>query len=544
MTHEDIPEEDLAERRDSATQKLEFGTLGIGLILFVMGLAVGFPLAMIGTSFLTDNAGLIVAIVLTIAIFVGLTGAIILLFRKKILSFLFNLSTSQLDQFSKPLSETARNIMDRKADAAVDSAEELTKLLLARWTWLATRRWLIGSLTGLIAALAALAGTTLLFRQNELLAIQLVRLDQQNELLATQIELGEAQRSAGILPGLLDIGDKLAQETETLKDDGRPAPFFQLTELSDGIRARIIAATQSTRPYRYLKTSAIDPNDIDSLNRLAMARRPEIIGDPKIVTELEALKNESALLDRPTSPERGVILSMLYGSGVLETELLSFYGADFAFAEVTIGTLNVMSFQFARLRFSSFRRIALNSIPFGGAELDHASFHGSVLTNCVFSGIASSDIKPPYSGDASVPVMRTNMAGTVFTDTVVMNTKFAHVNGLGMNFDGALLSEADFTGASIGGTTFVNAVLVAPVFSGAYLNSVDFDGAITFEEDFLDRIAAEAAPGSFVKDRFALEEISRNDVDQHPLAIQMFAVPEALVADKKIYRVNRVEPFG
>lgn len=541
---QDIPtDEETAELRDTTTNRREFGALGIGLILFIMGLAVGFPLAIIGTSFLTENAGLIVAIVLTITMLIALTGAIILLFRKKILSFLFNLSATQLDQFSKPLSETARHIVDRQPAEAVNSAEELTRLLLARWTWIATRRWLIGSLTGLIAALAALAGTALLFRQNELLAIQLDRLDQQNELLTTQIELGEAQRSAGILPGLLDIGDQLAQETDLLGADDKAGPPFRLEDLTDGLRARIIAASQSARPYRYLQTSAVDPNDVDGLNRLALSRRPEILTNPETAAEIEQMKSDSALLKRPTSPERGVILSMLYGSGVFETELLSFYGADFAFAEVRIGTLNLMSFQFAKLRFSTFQRLALNSVEFGASELDHASFRSAVITKTSFSGLTADAVKPPYRSEPGIDVLPTNMAGADFTEAAITGSGFRSVNGIGMIFDDALLSEADFSGASIGGSTFLNALLVAPRFEGAFLNAVDFDGAIVFDPAFLDTLEEVAFQGTFRKSRFSIEPISTDELMAHPNAHQLFLVPETLIADKTPHRITRTEPW-
>ncbi len=541
---QDIPsDEETAELRDTTATTREFGTLGIGLILFVMGLAIGFPLAVIGTSFLTENAGMIVAVVLTVTLIIALVGALILLFRKKILTFLFNLSSAQLEQFSKPLSATARHIVDREPSAAMDSAEELTRLLLARWTWVATRRWLIGSLTGLIAALAALAGTALLFRQNELLAIQLDRLDQQNALLTTQIELGEAQRSAGILPGLLDIGDELAQETVALKADGRQAPVFELDELTDGLRARIIAASQSARPYRYLQTSAVDPYDVNGLNQLALARRPEIVKDADLAAKLADLKQDSALLNKPTSPERGVILSMLYGSGVYETELLSFYGADFAFAEVRIGTLNLMSFQFARLRFSSFQRLALNSVDFGGAELDHATFFSSVLANCSFSGLTAEKIKPPYGADPDVPVLRTNMAGTSFSNAVVIGSGFQKVNAIGMIFDNAILADTDFSGAGIGGSTFHNTILAGVSFKDALLTAVDFDGAIVFDGEFLDKLESEVAPGTFTKDRFAIEPVTQEVLASHPNSHHFYRIPPSLIEGKTPYRIKLIRPW-
>ena len=148
MDDDILTPEDKAELSEAAAKRLEFSTVTIGLILFMIGIAVGFPLAVIGTSFLTENAGILVSIILTLAGVIALMGTLILLFRRRILQFLFNVSATQLELFSRPLSETARSIMDKNPASAINSAEELTRLLLARWTWISTRRWLIGSLTG------------------------------------------------------------------------------------------------------------------------------------------------------------------------------------------------------------------------------------------------------------------------------------------------------------------------------------------------------------------------------------------------------------
>ncbi|WP_346898335.1 pentapeptide repeat-containing protein [uncultured Roseibium sp.] len=544
MDDDTLTPEDKAELSEAAAKRLEFSTVTIGLILFMIGIAVGFPLAVIGTSFLTENAGILVSIILTLAGVIALLGTLILLFRRRILQFLFNVSATQLELFSRPLSETARSIMDKNPASAINSAEELTRLLLARWTWISTRRWLIGSLTGLIASLAALAGTALLFRQNELIAIQTTRLEQQNDLLVTQIELGEAQRTAGIVQGLLEIGDKLSQETEALKNDGRPGAFFKLDELTNGIRARIIAATQSARPYRYLQTSLVNANDTNALNMLAMSRRPEILRNPELVAELAGRRNRGILREYPVSPERGVILSMLYSAGILETELLSFFGADFSYSEVAIDTLNLMTFRFARLRFSSFEHMALNSVTFGGASLDKARFRNSVLTKCDFSSIPSDKVEPPYRGDPGMAYMPTTMAGVDFTDAVVLDADFTNVHALAMNFDGALVSNTTFNGADIGGSTFRNAILVSPDFTGAGLQSVDFDGAIVFGADFLEKAMSQAQEGTFKPERFEMAEITFGEVETHPRAVQIFSVPEELISGQKPFRIKRVKPFG
>jgi len=523
----------------------EFDTspVGIGLLLFTLGIGVGFPLAIVGSEFLSVNADVVVTIVLTALFILCVIGTVFLIFRQRILRYLFNVSSAQLEQFAGPLAETARHIVDRKADAAASSAEKLTKLAFARWAWISTRRWLIGSLTGLLAAMAALAGTALLFRQNELLATQTVRLEQQNDLIKTQIGLGEAQRTAGLLPALLDIGAGLAGETEALLKDGRQSPIFQLSEISQGLRARMVATTLAVRPYRYLQGAAVDPRDTEGLIRHALSRRPEILKNPEITRRDLSRDPASTLIDRPTSPERGVIIALLHGAGIHQTELLSFVGADFSFADIRVPTLNLISFKFARLRFADFSRVYINSISFGAAELDHARFRHAVIKKCSFSGIPGDQVEPPYASDPSISNFRSNLAGVDFSNATILETGFSSINGLAMNFDNAILSQVNFDGAAISGSTFRNTVLVATSFKGTDVKSIDLDGAYVFEEDFLNRIAKETAKGTFVKGRFAAEAVDLSELGNHPMANQLFAIPETLISDKQLYRIKRVDEF-
>lgn len=59
--------------------------------------------------------------------------------------------------------------VQRDPTAAVAAARELVQLAPARYSWVTARRWIVASLTALIAAMAELAGTALLFKQNQLL---------------------------------------------------------------------------------------------------------------------------------------------------------------------------------------------------------------------------------------------------------------------------------------------------------------------------------------------------------------------------------------
>ena len=554
MAEDDIPEEVEAvaeavaedEEPEKTPRHRDSEPFGLGLVLFVLGICVGFPLAVIGSDFLTRNAGLIITFILIFVTFFGLLGITLLMLRRRILGFLFNLSATTLEQFAKPLSDTTRHIVARQSAAAVDSAEELAKLMLARWAWVSTRRWLIGSLTGLLAALAALAGTALLFRQNELLAVQLVRLDQQNDLLKTQTQLGEAQRSAAILPSLLDINADLAKETAALAKDGRGVAIYDLTELSDGLRGRMIAATLGARPYRYLQGGSVDERDMAALKSLAMARRPEILAE-SAKASLNQQVYETRLIDRPVSPERGIIIALLHAAGIHQTEDLSFYGADFSFAEVRLPVVNLMSFTFARLRFADFSWSTLNSVVFGAADLSHARFRNTVLSRCDFSGLTADQVKPPYKGVSTPALSPTTLDGVDFSRSFIVQSRFAHVEGLAANFDDTVLIEPDFADASIAGSTFRNAILIRPKIAGANLKAIDLDGAFVFEADFLGRLGKEAATdergSTFKVDRYSSEPVDFDTLGQHPLAARLAVALETVEVGDKVFRLKRVGEF-
>ncbi|MCC2113970.1 MAG: pentapeptide repeat-containing protein, partial [Hyphomicrobiales bacterium] len=248
------------------------------------------------------------------------------------------------------------------------------------------------------------------------------------------------------------------------------------------------------------------------------------------------------LVDRPTSSERGMILAMLFNSGIYETELLSFNGADFSFAEVRLPLVGQMTFRFARLQFADFSNNVLKLNDFRAAALDHARFRSAIVDRCDFSALSHDEVEPPYKGDPSVPLLHTKLAGADFGGAIVLSSRFAAVNGLVMSFDGALVSETDFTGSDLSGATFRDAILVAPNFSGTAMRSVDLDGAIVFDADFLKNLSGAVADGSFNADRFELTPIPIDEVGAHPLAVHLYRTPagEAETA----YRIKRVKPFG
>ncbi|MEP5009946.1 EAL domain-containing protein, partial [Roseobacter sp.] len=218
------------------------------------------------------------------------------------------------------------------------------------------------------------------------------------------------------------------------------------------------------------------------------------------------------LVDRPASPERGQLLTALLQSGVRDTEVLSFYGLDLSYAYAHGLLLPDVSAQAARLAYADLSYSQMLETDFGGASLTGARLRNTFLKDVSFASVPGSEIRPPYSKDLAF--YNTNMAGVDFHDAHLLRPDFSNIDGLAVQFDGATLVEPQFQDARISAGTFRGTVLLAPEFVGTDLRSVDFDGAIIDGADALDRIAAEAAEGSFQRARFEQSPITLEDALQ------------------------------
>lgn len=547
MSMEELSEEPEVNRPSQSAHGS--ARIGIALLIFALGLLCGIPVAMFGVDIIVDNAFVIFAVMFGLLLISAVLTAVIIAFRRPILQTVVRRSEVEMERFARPLAAVARFAAEQKVNEATEAAREVGELMLARYAWISTRRWMVATITAFVASIAALAGSALLFQQNQLLREQTGRIVEQNALLSQQIELGEAQRSTSIVPEILEIGAAVGTETNALAEDGREARFFLADELSPALRARIIAATVAARPYRYLETAMARASDSE-LNALALDRRtdlPDVLNATAAWRASEAaiaarsLQEADRLIDRPTSPERGQLLSILFNSRVMSTEELSWFGADFSFAEVRLQTFGAMSLRHALLRFADFSGVQIRQGEFGAAYLEQARFHRAVVADSNFGGIPHAEIEPPYIGDESLPVWRTQMAGADFGGALIVQSDFSSTNGVGMRFDFALLHEVDFTDAALGGSTFRDAILGDLVLSGADLKSIDLTGAFVFKPDFLNQMAAAAFPETFVVDRYRLVPVEISVLESQPVAIQLWHIPGYGEDGFQVWRIERAD---
>ena len=542
------------------------GTLG--LLIFAFGAAAGFLIAFSGLGLLEDWAGILLLVFLATLMFIGAVGLVLFLFRKPLMRRLFGLARTELESFAEPLAEVARSAVDRNPQRATDAARDLAHMALARYAWISTRRWIIGSLTALIAAMAALAGTALLFRQNQLLqdqsqllAEQNTRIDRQITLETYTVQLAEAARNAQLVVEITAIAAELGEAVDRAMQaqgvpetgaggrtaDGAMPVLDPLQDLDLGLIMRISAASRATRPYRFLR-GGIRSEDQSAILRAALERRRSDL--PRTLAGMgEAFGWEETagevldLVDRPASPERGQLLTALLRSGIRDTEVLGFYGLDLSYAYAPGEILPGVSAQLGQFSYADLSFGQLMECDFGGASLYSARFRDAHLRDVSFSSVPGQAVKGPFRRIDTA--YETNLSGADFSDAYLLRPAFAGVNGLALQFDGAALVEPDFSDASLAASTFRGAVILGARFDGADLRSVDFDGAILVGSDALDRLAEAAAPGSFVKDRFALEPVAITAaLDVRALYRVMDPSElEERVAGRGLYRVRRVKPF-
>lgn len=521
-------------------------TAGIAAVVFIIGVVVGFPLATFGVEFLTGNAGVVFGLLFAFLVLVLVVTGLLMIFRKTIWERLFRRGEIEMERFARPLSEVARFAALQKVAEATESARDLAELVLARYAWVSTRRWLMATITAFIAAIAALAGSALLFQQNQLLRTQIglmedqnARIAEQNRFIEAQIELGEAQRSTSIVPEVLEVGTLVGAEVQALRARGVAAPA--IADLSSALKSRILAALTAARPYRYLQTplAGLDEQAVMNSGLLRRTDLPAaaILRDRLAVTGVTldlTGEQRGVMADRPLSPERGQIIAILLGNGLVDITNLG--GGDFGFAEVRGQRPYKVSFGFSNLRFADFDGEFIAECSFDGTYLEHARFRNTRIDATRFSTTSL----PSISGGAPL-VKGAELSGTDFSGAQLVNVTFEGSRGFGMFFDNAVLNRVSFKNSDLSGGTFRGTIFGAVDFTGASLKSVDFDGALVFDPEFLTTVAAQAAPDTFDPARFRLEPITPAEFETHPRwAVAWLDGLE----EKQAYKVVRIGDFN
>jgi uncharacterized protein YjbI with pentapeptide repeats len=532
------------------------------ILFFGFGIAAGILIAFSGIGYLEDSAALIATVFLSALLVILLLGIILFAARRRIWKRLFGIAEVQIEHLATPLANIAEGAIARDSTAATMAARDLVALALARYSWITARRWIITSLTALIAAMAALAGTALLFKQNQLIAIQSgllkeqnTRISEQSGLLAQQVQLAEADRNAQIAVEITQIAAELGSVVERVEKEyivaiGKPMEnvfnAIQTEDLPRALVLRITSTSRAVKPYRFLDLG-LRANSIKDKTRIAFQRRrtelPNTYARVAQANGWEEASPDVNLIDRPASPERGQLFSVLMGAGLRNLETLNTAGLDLSFAHMLNANILMVTAQGGVFDNADFTGSHVVQSDFGGTMMENARFRNCVIRGSTFAEVTADRVRKPYNSE-NTP-LNTSANGADFSNAYVSNTAFTSINMLAANFDGALLVKTDFTNANLGIATFRNTILIAPKFDGAFLKSADFDGAIAFGKDVLAELAKSAAPDTFRPDRFQLTPFTRDSLMKLPIINQNLTLDdiEKLSNGLPAFRIGRMQPF-
>ncbi|MBN8632504.1 MAG: pentapeptide repeat-containing protein [Rhodobacterales bacterium] len=530
---------------------------GMGVLLFGFGLAAGILGAYTATGFLEDSAGLILSVFLSALLVVLILGGLVFALRKTILSRLFGHAEVALEQIADPLARIADRAIERDPGGATSAARDLVAMVLARYAWIATRRWIIAALTALIAAMAALAGTALLFKQNQLIAVQTEllreqnsRIQEQTQLIQTDVQLAEASRNAALAVEITDIAAELGKVVDRVHGKGLDNPFNVLdpaTDLERSLLLRIVSISRALMPYRFLDTGLHEEDASDGLRR-ALQRRRADLGDA--YPKLEAYfgwadrPDGTYLVDRPASPERGQLLRVMVSSGLRNLELFTFTGLTLDYAMLKSTDLSLITAQQARLSYADFSGSYLVECDFGSAILENARFRRAHISRTRFAALTEDQVLPPLPPQTAFAITR--LSGADFARATITASDFSGAALTAAIFDGALLDGVNFSGADLSAATFRGTVILQADFAGVSLKRTDLDGAVVFGEDFLTRLAQTAAPDSFRPELFRLDPLKAGALDGM-MVVQDALTPEDIAArtgGAAPFRITRIGEFG
>ena len=308
-----------------------------------------------------------------------------------------------------------------EGDLSKDNVAEVLIATLYRFT----RIGLFAFLVALLPIGILTVQTVLLSRQNELFQLQNNKIDKQNVRLDQQTNLLEADRRSALV---LESGNVMGLIGQELNDKENTED-----SLSQALIARIIALSQTLKPYKYLNT-------------------------------------DSTLTERKVSPERGYLLIGLVESKVA----LSSYNkiserANFEEADLRNAVLKGKFLSGINLKGADLAGADLWHTSLGGANLEGARLFEADLVNANLEGANLERANLVESNLVFTQLPRANLQNAVLQKAELKKTNLEGANLQGADLRGAELLQVNLRGTNLQGAHLQGAALYFVVLRGADL---------------------------------------------------------------------------
>ena len=434
---------------ESASERID--VLARTLIALLMGIIIGAIISQVGLDALQNHIQGLVVVFLWLIIVTGLFAFYVAQNKEKLLKKLFGVSDTDLSEVYKTGQSLWFNTVEKDYDRAKRDLSLLFRKTTAWYSWMNFRRWVVTSVQTLMVGLAGVLGTIMLYNQNKLLTQQNQLLNQQNIRLDQQTYLQEAERRSSLIFLMGNILDAMNQE---LKEDvGAP----RVRDISPQLIGRVIALSNSLRPYRYL--------------------------------------GSDSLVGRELSPERGYLLLAIVSSEIDKGSLRRIYrSADFSFSDLKNAVLSGEYLSGINLTGAELAGAHLDESDLSDANLSDADLRDAILTHATLTGARL----------RTTLLDRANLVLANLSDANLSDADLRRANLSSADLSRAHLNRADLTNANLS-----YASLSKAAFEQAVLDSVrvaEFGWL-----DSLGRMGADSLRGSaHLKAHYRVDSLQNN----------------------------------
>lgn len=418
----------------SVTERIDMLTRMI--ITLLVGILIGSIVAEVSLEALQEHIQSLFFVFLWLIIITGLLAFWVVQNKERLLKRLFGVTDTDLTK----LHETGRSLLFNIVEKDYEKARRDVTLLLRKigawYSWMNFRRWVVMTLQIIMVGFAGVLGTILLYNQNKLLTQQNQLLVQQNVRLDQQTYLQEAERRGSLISLMGNILDGVNDE---LRED---VGVKGVRDISPQLIGRIIAMSNSLRPYRYL--------------------------------------GSDSLVGRELSPERGFLLLSIVSSEIDKSSLHRIYkSADFSYSDLKRAVLSGEFLAGINLTGADLEGAHMDEVDLRGANLSNAELNSAVLARANLSDARLRNTK----------MRKASLESVNFTDANLSDSDLWYANLLAANLQNARLNRANLSNANLG-----HAVLTKASF-----DQVIFDSTIVAEYtwiDSLNRMGADTLRGT------------------------------------------------
>lgn len=145
----------------------------VGLAIFVVGLAIGVAAVIYGGVVAEWAIHLLLAVLIGTMLSVLGTFVVVLMCRKHITQAIFGSDSTSIKDAVDAIREAIKCKESGEDEKASEAKLQAARILLAWYAWSRTLTWMVGVAFGLLAALAGVAGATLIVKQNEIMSKQI-----------------------------------------------------------------------------------------------------------------------------------------------------------------------------------------------------------------------------------------------------------------------------------------------------------------------------------------------------------------------------------